>query len=184
MPTSRPPYPLDFRHPIIARVRAGRTPAEVAEAFEPTAHTLSHSIAQADPDDGQPHDGLTSAEREAWRKLRRKNRQRREARERVAKAAACFAQQTHSVPKTPSSSSRPIRPSIASPSGVVCGVSPAVLPTHGAIVSHPLVRERRQNGVSTCGLILRPHEVPMDRLAFMPSWLMRAFGWGASGWLA
>ena len=74
MSTSRPPYPLDFRHPIIARVRAGRTPAEVAEAFEPTAHTLSHWVAQADPDDGQPHHGLTSAEREAWRKLRLETR--------------------------------------------------------------------------------------------------------------
>ena len=104
MPRSRPPYPLEFRNQIIALVRAGRTPAELAQEFEPTAQTMSNWVAQADRDDGERHDGLTSAEREELRKLRRENRQRREERERLAKAAAWFAQQTHSVPKTQSSS--------------------------------------------------------------------------------
>ena len=61
-------------------------------------------MAQADRDDGQRHDGLTSAEREELRKLRRENRQLREERESLAKAAAWFAQETHSVPRKPSSS--------------------------------------------------------------------------------
>lgn len=104
MPKSRPPYPLEFRNQIIALVRAGRTPAELAEEFEPTAQTISNWIAQADRDDGQRHDGLTSTEREELRKLRRENRQLREAREILAKAAAWVAQETHSVPKTHSSS--------------------------------------------------------------------------------
>ena len=104
MPRSRPPYPLEFRTQIIELVRAGRTPAELAQEFEPTAQTISNWVAQADRDDGQRHDGLTSAEREELRKLRRENRQLREEREILAKAAAWFAQETHAVPKTHSSS--------------------------------------------------------------------------------
>ena len=104
MPRSRPPYPLEFRNRIIELVRAGRTPAELAQEFEPTAQTISTWVAQADRDDGQRHDGLTSAEREALRKLRRENRQLREGREILAKAAAWFAQETHSIPKRSSSS--------------------------------------------------------------------------------
>jgi transposase len=104
MPQSRPPYPLEFRNQIIELVRAGRTPAELAQEFEPTAQTISNWVAQADRDDGQRHDGLTSAEREELRKLRRENRQLREKREILAKAAAWFAQETHSIPKKSSSS--------------------------------------------------------------------------------
>jgi transposase len=104
MPQSRPPYPLEFRNQIIELVRAGRTPAELAQEFEPTAQTISNWVAQADRDDGQRHDGLTSAEREELRKLRRENRQLREEREILAKAAAWFAQETHSIPKKSSSS--------------------------------------------------------------------------------
>ena len=104
MPRSHPPYPLEFRNQIIALVRAGRTPAELAEEFEPTAQTIHNWVAQADRDDGERHDSLTSAEREELRKLRRENRQLREEREILAKAAAWFAQETNSVPRKPSSS--------------------------------------------------------------------------------
>jgi transposase len=104
MPRSRPPYPLEFRNQIIELVRAGRTPAELAQEFEPTAQTISTWVAQADRDDGHRQDGLTSAEREELRKLRRENRQLREEREILAKAAAWFAQETHSIPKKSSSS--------------------------------------------------------------------------------
>jgi transposase len=104
MPRSRPPYPLEFRNRIIELVRADRTPAELAQEFEPTVQTISTWVAQADRDDGQRHDGLTSAEREELRKLRRENRQLREEREILAKAAAWFAQETYSVPKKHSSS--------------------------------------------------------------------------------
>ena len=104
MRRSRPPYPLEFRNQIIALARAGRTPAELAKEFEPTAQTISNWLAQAERDDGQRHDGLTSAEREELRRLRRENRRLREEREILAKAAAWFAQETHSTPKKSSSS--------------------------------------------------------------------------------
>lgn len=115
MPRSHPPYPDEFRKHILELVRAGRTPAELAEEFEPTAQTISNWGAQAQRDDGQRHDGLTSAERDALRTLRRENRQLRAEREIRAQAAAWFAQETHAVPKKSSSSSRRIRPDIAWP---------------------------------------------------------------------
>ena len=80
MPKSRPSYPLEFRNQIVALVRSGRTPAELAQKFEPTAQTISNWVAQAKRDDGERHDGLTSTEREELRKLRRENRQLREER--------------------------------------------------------------------------------------------------------
>ena len=54
-------------------------------------------VAQADRDDGRRQDGLTSAERDKLRSLRRENRRLREERERLAKAAAWFAQETDRV---------------------------------------------------------------------------------------
>ena len=104
MPRSHPPYPLEFRHQILELIRAGRTPEELAKEFEPTAETIRNWVAQADRDAGKRHDGLTTAEKEELRKLRRENRRLREEREILAKAAAWFAQETDSVPRKPSSS--------------------------------------------------------------------------------
>ena len=112
MPRSHPPYPLEFRNQILELIRSGRTPADLAKEFEPTAQTISNWVAQADRDKGQRQDGLTSAEREELRRLRRENRQLREEREILAKAAAWFAQETQGVPKKSSSSSERIRPFI------------------------------------------------------------------------
>lgn len=104
MPRSHPPYPLEFRNQMIDLIRAGRTPEELAQEFEPTAQTIRNCVAQADRDNGQRHDGLTTAEREELRTLRRENRRLREEREILAKAAAWFAQETHSVSRKHSSS--------------------------------------------------------------------------------
>ena len=37
MPGSRPPYPPEFRRRMVELVRAGRSPEELAEEFEPSA---------------------------------------------------------------------------------------------------------------------------------------------------
>jgi len=104
MPRSRPPYPSEFRKQLVELVRVGRNPEELAREFEPSAQSIWNWVVQADRDEGRRKDGLTSAEREEMRKLRRENRQLREERDILAKAAAWFARETDSVPKKTSSS--------------------------------------------------------------------------------
>ena len=79
-------------------IRAGRTADELAREFEPSAQTIHNWVKQADLDEGNRKDGLTTAEREELRRLRRENRQLREEREILAKAAAWFARETESIP--------------------------------------------------------------------------------------
>ena len=105
MPKSRPPYPPEFRRQMVELVRAGRSPEELAREFEPTAQAIRNWVRQADRDDGRRDDGLTSAEREEIRRLRREVKQLRLEREILAKAAAWFARETDSIPPKPSSSS-------------------------------------------------------------------------------
>ena len=40
MPPTRPPYPSELKRQIVELVRAGRSPAELAREFEPTAHPI------------------------------------------------------------------------------------------------------------------------------------------------
>lgn len=104
MGKTRPGYPPEFRRRIVELVRAGRTPVELAREFEPTAQSIRNWVRQADRGEGRREDGLTTAEREELRRLRRENRQLREEREILAKAAAWFARETDSVgPKSSSS---------------------------------------------------------------------------------
>ncbi len=104
MSKTRPPYPPEFRQQMVELVRAGRTPEELAREFEPSAQAIRNWVSQADRDEGRRGDGLTSAEREELRRLRRENRQLRQEREILAKAAAWFARETGSIPSGSSSS--------------------------------------------------------------------------------
>jgi transposase len=85
-------------------VRAGRSPDELAEKFEPTAQSIRNWVAQAERDAGRRSDGLTTEEREELRRLRRENKTLREEREILKKAAAWFARETGSIPPKDSSS--------------------------------------------------------------------------------
>ena len=89
MSRTRPPYAPEFRHQMVELVRAGRSPEDLAQEFEPTAQSIRNWVCQADLDEGRRHDGLTTDEREELRRLRRENRQLRLEREILAKAAAC-----------------------------------------------------------------------------------------------
>ena len=89
MPTSKPPYPAEFRQQIIELVAAGRSPAELAREFGCTAQTIANWVAQSAIDRGKPlpgKDGLTTAEREELSRLRRENRKLKEEREILSKA--------------------------------------------------------------------------------------------------
>jgi transposase len=98
------PYPPEFREQMVALVRSGRTPESLSREFEPTAQTIHNWVKQADLDAGRRTDGLTTAEREELRRLRRENKQLKIEREILKKAAAWFARETDSVPPKRSSS--------------------------------------------------------------------------------
>jgi transposase len=121
MPKSRPPYPPEFRQRIIELVRKGRTPESLAEQFEPTAQTIRNWLAQADRDAGQRPDGLTTDEREEFRRLRRENKTLREEREILKKAAAWFAKETGSTVVDQWSRSSPILEVASRMSGYTVG---------------------------------------------------------------
>jgi transposase len=89
---------------MVDLVRAGRTPEELAREFEPSAQAIRNWVRQRDLDEGRREDGLTTAEQEELRRLRRENRQLREEREILAKAAAWFARETGSIPPESSDS--------------------------------------------------------------------------------
>ena len=78
MSKPKPPYPAQYRQQIIELARAGRTPAELAREFGPTAQSIANWIAQDGRDHGKPlpgKDGLSTAEREELVRLRRRLRQ-------------------------------------------------------------------------------------------------------------
>jgi transposase len=104
MPKSRPPYPPEYRRKIVALVRAGRNPHELASEFECSAQTIRNWVAQADADAGKRDDVLTSTERDELRKLRREIKQLKLEREILAKATAWFARETNSIPDKDSNS--------------------------------------------------------------------------------
>jgi transposase len=82
MPRSRPPYPREFREEAVRLVRSsGRPIAQIARELGIAHGTLSAWVKQAELDAGLRNDGLTTAEREELRRLRRENRILREERE-------------------------------------------------------------------------------------------------------
>ncbi len=104
MAERRVAYAPEYRRQMVELVRAGRTPGELAREFECSAQAIRNWVRQSDRDEGRREDGLTSAEREELRRLRRENRQLREEREILKKAAAWFARETGTVPGRSSSS--------------------------------------------------------------------------------
>jgi len=104
MPRPRPPYPEEFRLRIVELHRSGRSIASLAREFEPSEMTISKWVKQAGLDAGEREDGLTTAERDELRRLRRDNRRLREERDILKKAAAWFARETRSIPDEGSSS--------------------------------------------------------------------------------
>ncbi len=98
MGRTRAPYPPEFREQMVELVRTGRTPESLSREFEPTAQTIHNWVKQVDVDEGRRTDGLTTAEREEVRRLRREVKRLRMERDILGKATAWFARDTGSVP--------------------------------------------------------------------------------------
>ena len=79
MPKSKPPYPPELRRQLVAMVRAGRSPQDLAREYEPSAQSIANWVLQADRDEGLRSDGLTTDERAElsradWSKLELRQR--------------------------------------------------------------------------------------------------------------
>ncbi len=97
-------YAPEYRRQMVELVRTGRTAQELSREFECSAQAIRNWVRQADLDEGRREDGLTTAERDELRRLRRENLQLREEREILKKAAAWFARETGTVPRRSSRS--------------------------------------------------------------------------------
>ena len=94
MPRSRPAYPPEFRAEAVRLVReGGRNPDQLARDLGCSGQTIRNWVRQADLDQGRRDDGLTTAEREELRRLRREVRVLQQEREILKKAAAFFARE-------------------------------------------------------------------------------------------
>ena len=93
-------------------MRAGRSPEQLAQEFEPTVQTIRNWVAQADANGGKRPDVLTSVEREELGRLRKENRKLRIEREILAKATAWFAR-VHRRLVQPAAASLQTRPDLA-----------------------------------------------------------------------
>jgi transposase len=97
-------YSTELQQELVRLARAGRTPEQLAEEFEPSAQAIRNWVKQAELDEGTRTDGLKTEEREELARLRRENARLKEEREILSKAAAWFAQETEKKSKRSSSS--------------------------------------------------------------------------------
>lgn len=100
MAQKRKTYPVEYRRRLVELVRAGRTPEDLAKEFEPSPNTIRNWSIQADIDEGLRTEGLSTKEREELRDLRRRVKQLEMEREILGKAAAWFARESITLPKS------------------------------------------------------------------------------------
>jgi transposase len=94
MPSTRPSYPPEFRREAVAMVRSGRAVRDVAESLGVNQQSIRNWVKQDQLDRHERDDGLTTAEREELRQLRRENARLRQERDLLKRAAAFFARET------------------------------------------------------------------------------------------
>jgi transposase len=94
MPKTRPAYPEQFRREALELVRRGRSIADVAASLGVSAQSLRNWKRQDERDRGERDDGLSSAEREELRELRRRVKRLEQERDILKRATALFARET------------------------------------------------------------------------------------------
>ena len=91
MQRTRAPCSVEFREQMVALVRAGRSPEDLAKEFEPCAHTIYGWVRKAERSGDRNAAGLEEKERAELQRLRKENKQLRSERDILSKAAASFA---------------------------------------------------------------------------------------------
>ena len=94
MPKSKPPYRESFRREAVELVRQGRAIPDVAASLGVSAQSLRNWVKQDQLDRRERDDGLTSAEREELRDLRRRVKRLEQERDILKRATALFARET------------------------------------------------------------------------------------------
>jgi transposase len=94
MPKTRPRYPDEFRRQAVELVRSGRSIRDVAEGLGVSQQTLRNWAKQVAVDRRERDDGLTSAEREELRELRKRVKRLEQERDILKHATAFFARET------------------------------------------------------------------------------------------
>jgi transposase len=94
MPKTRPAYPVQFRREALELVRQGRSIPDVAASLSVSAQSLRNWAWQAAIDRQERDDGLTSAEREELRELRKRVKRLQQERDVLKHATAFFARET------------------------------------------------------------------------------------------
>ena len=94
MPRTKPPYPLEFRREAVQLVLAGRSVNDVAESLGCSVQSLHNWVRQYQLDHLERDDGVTSAEREELRELRKRVKRVEQERDILKRAAVLFAAET------------------------------------------------------------------------------------------
>lgn len=94
MPRTRPPYPSEFRAKAVQLGLAGRSVRDVAGSLGCSEQSLHNWVKQHQFDQHERRDGLTSAEREELRELRRRVKRVEQERDILKRAAVLFAAET------------------------------------------------------------------------------------------
>src|SRR5215218_8369655 len=94
MPKTRPAFPEQFRREALELVRQGRSIPDVAESLGVSQQTLRNWRRQGERDRGERDEGLTSAEREELRELRKRVRRVEQERDILKRATALFARES------------------------------------------------------------------------------------------
>lgn len=94
MSKTRPAYPEQFRREAVELVCQGRSIPDVAASLGVSAQSLRNWARQAAIDRQERDDGLTSAEREELRELRKRVKRLAQERDILKHATAFFARET------------------------------------------------------------------------------------------